>query len=113
MQNGAQNGLVGDDFGTLLPETQIDQEQLATEKNMAKFSRTGEYQKLKSHLESRIRFYQQHLPDGRPLPEAADAQQRGNMWLIANAIIGEFTAVLATYEQASAVVEEAAKKNVR
>lgn len=99
-----QNGIIGDNLGIDLPVTNVDDESLQIEKNMAKFSKTREFNKLKEHLESRIHFYENFLPDGRPLA-SVDADKVGANWVIANAIIGEFKAVLQAYENAKVAVD--------
>lgn len=107
---GPQNGIMGDDsFGTNLPETQVDSTALDVEKRMAKFSKSKEFQALKNHAEARIEFYQQYLPDGRPITDIPNTE-RGYMWLAANIVTGEFKAMLSAYEQAGAIVKEAAKR---
>lgn len=107
MNQGAQNAVVGDiTDATELPQTQIKEEDLAPEKNMAKFSKSKEYQKLKEYLESRIEFFQTYLPDGKPLTvENIDV----NNWKVANLVIGEFKAVLQAYENAQEVVDNVNK----
>lgn len=114
--SGAQNGLVGDGFSLDLPVTQMEEDVLAEEKKRARFSRTAEFQALKKHLESRIERYREYLPDGREITATADTDHLGKMWLVANAVIGEFNAVLVAYESARAAVEAAKeaekKKNV-
>ena len=94
----AQNGIVGDNMGMDLPQTQVPKKDLSVEKNMAKFSKTKEYEALKEHLESRIGFYQGFLPDGRPINSQVPTAEQ---WAIANAIIGEFRAVIDVYESAA------------
>lgn len=106
-------GIIGDqDFGTELPMMQVDETEMAVEKNMAKFSRTKEFKALREHLEQRISYYQMFLPDGKivgtgvagtkiPTPEE---------WTIANVIISEFKAIIATYESASQAVRDASDK---
>lgn len=108
-KTGPQHGIVGDDSVTELPETTIDENQLVDEQKAAKFSKTAEFKKLKEHLEDRIEFYQKYLPDGRAVVEEP-AAELGNKWMIANAIIGEFTAVIAAYEEAAKVVQEHARR---
>lgn len=107
---GPQHGLIGEDFGVDLPVMQVPERDLTIEKNAAKFSRTKEFQNLKRHLEERIATYQTFLPDGRvlsgPNPTAED-------WRVANLVIAEFKAVIAAYENAQQVVEEAAKHDSR
>lgn len=106
--NGPQNAVVGNDsFGIDLPRTVVTDEQLQPEKSMAKFSKTKEFQQLKEYLESRINFYQNFLPDGRPVSEAPTPEN----WIVANAIIGEFKTVLQTYELAAKAVEDARRQN--
>lgn len=100
----SQNGIMGDDnFGIDLPRTVL-KDDLDKEKKMAKFSKTAEYKVLKDHIEGRISFYQSFLPDGRALTEV-DAAERANQWVIANAITGEFKAILAAYETAAETVK--------
>lgn len=106
---GAQNGLVGDSFGTDIPETQVDEKQLVEEQKAAQFSKTAEFQKLKEHLENRINYYQQFLPDGREVVNKP-ANELGADWIVANTIIGEFKAVIGAYETAKRAIEEANKK---
>lgn len=104
---GAQNVIVGDeDFGTSLPETRVDETQLNIIKNLAKFSKTREFQKLKEHLESRIKFYQSNLPDGRPISDI-DLDQMGTAWSISNAVIGEMQAIIDVYEGSAEEVKNA------
>lgn len=104
MEYGAQHGIT-DQFGMDLPETQVEEQDLAFEKNAAKFSKSKEYQALKEHLESRIDHYKTQLPGGKPIVEA-NAQD----WIVANLVIGEFQAVLQAYENAQQVVKEANAK---
>lgn len=99
--SGPVNALIGDDFGMEIPRTVVDEDELLDEKKMARFSKTKEFKKLKEHIESRIEFYQQYLPDGRPI---AGVNVDSNNWVIANAIIGEFKAILAAYELANEAV---------
>lgn len=103
--SGPQNGIIGEDFGTTLPEARIDQDTLSVEKNMAKFSKSKEYKKLKEHLLDRVEYYQSFLPDGRDV--RTGTIPTAEQWVIANAVIGEFKAVLTAYENAQEVVENA------
>jgi hypothetical protein len=103
----AQNGIVGDSFGTDLPTTQVDNNSLLEEQKMARFSKTTEYKRLKEHLEERISFYQSYLPSGDAITLKQDTNQLGQNWLVANAIIAEFQAVLLAYENAKEVVKNA------
>lgn len=105
---GPANAIIGDTFGTELPEAKLSNEDLVVEKNAARFSRTKEYQALKEHLEKRVEFYQAYLPDGRAVAEVPKVELEG-MWIAANAIIGEFKAVLSAYEMARKAVEESAR----
>jgi hypothetical protein len=97
-----QYGIIGDDYGTSLPEMAVDKKEMMEEKKAARFSKTTEFKKLKEHLEQRIEFYQSYLPDGRPISEDFSREN----WVIANAIIGEFRAVINAYEQAREIVEQ-------
>jgi hypothetical protein len=97
---GPSNGIVGDSFGIDLPEINLDDKELVVEKQMAKFSRTKEFARLKEILEARIAYYQSVLPDGRVLTEV-DAKERAAQWAIANVVIGEFKMLINAYEQAA------------
>lgn len=100
----AQNGIIGDTYGIDLPNVNVGEEQLNEEKAMARFSKSKEFKKLKEIMQSRIDFYQKALPDGRALTEV-DTAERAHMWLVANAVIGEFKMILAAYEDAAEVVK--------
>ena len=101
---GPQNAVVGDNFGMDLPQMQVDAKQLDEEKKAARFSKTAEFQKLKDHLELRIKHYQTFLPDGREI--AGEPQNIAQNWIVANTIIAEFKAVIDAYEQAGKAVED-------
>lgn len=101
---GPQNGIVGDDFGIDLPETQIDTTSLDEEKKAARYSKSEEFKKLRAHMEDRISFYQSQLPDGRPLTDAGKNPSL-NDWVVANTLIAEFRAVIGYYDQARETVD--------
>ena len=101
----AQNGIIGDNYGIDLPEVEPDKAYLDEEKQMARFSKSKEFKKLKEIMEARIDFYQQALPDGRPIT-AVDSTERANMWLVANAVVGEFKMILNAYETANEAVKD-------
>lgn len=103
-------GIVGDNFGTDLPQTEVDHTELTQEMRAAKYSKSAEFQKLREHLESRIDFYQKFLPDGRPITDVT-TEERAHMWVAANAIIAEITAVMNYYDSAREVVEDARREN--
>jgi hypothetical protein len=103
----AQNGIVGDSFGTDLPVTQVDNKSLLEEQKMARFSKSTEFKRLKEHLEERITFYQSYLPSGEAITQQTDVTKLGQNWIVANAIIAEFQAVLMAYENAKEVVKNA------
>lgn len=97
-------GIVGDNMGIDLPQTELPQQDLDEEKRLAKFSKTKEFQRLKDYAENRIEFYQTFLPDGRPIIAAENVEKAGEMFMISNAVIGEFKQLLAAYENANEVV---------
>ena len=98
-----QYGVVGDDYGTQLPETQVDQTALTELKHRAKFSKSKEFQELKQHCLDRIDFYQQFLPDGRSvLTDVPKPEQ----WQAANIVIGEFKGLIAAYESAAEMLKD-------
>jgi len=103
---GPQNAVIGDSFGIDIPQTQVQENDLVAEKSMAKFSKSNEFKKLKEHIESRIAFYQTCLPNGEMV---AQSKPTAEDWRVANSIIGEFKAILMSYEEAREAVENANK----
>lgn len=117
MEPGAQNAIIGD-VGDM-PVTQVPEQVLNEEKNLARFSRSKEFKKLKDYLETRIVFFQKYLPNGasinggtdargNPLPHMGEADLVAH-WKVANLVIGEFKALLDVYENANEVVKNAEK----
>lgn len=103
----AENGIVGDQDGpTEIPQTQISEDLLTQEKNLAKYSKTKEFKELKSYLEARIEFFKNYLPDGKEVRFLAEPEM-GIKWVVANNVINEFNAVLTRYEQARSIVKQA------
>jgi hypothetical protein len=96
-----QNGIP--DLGNFqIPKTEIDPSLLDEQQRMARYSKTAEFKKLKEHLEQRIAFYQTKLPNGSEINLlAANTQELGQQWIVSNAIIGEFKAIVAAYEMAA------------
>lgn len=107
---GPSNAVVGDDaFGTQLPQSEVPQEDLTRERQMAAFSKSDEFQALKSVLEAKIKFYQGYLPGANGLSlsiQDLPNDERGWRWLAADTIINEFSSVLAAYEQANEAVRD-------
>lgn len=101
---------VMDESGLAPFDLAIPAEQLADEKLMAKYSKSKEFKRLKEHMQSRIEFYQQYLPDGRLLTEV-DEVDRANYWVIANIVIKEFNLVIDSYSQIAEAVKNAERKN--
>lgn len=116
---GPQNGIVGDENPTQLPQAAQDDSQLKAMAKTAKFMRTQEYKELKEHFDKRIEFYQKYLPDGRAVGangtmmqpgvsiDGLSMAEMGAMWVAANVIIGELKAVMGAYEAAAEFVKEA------
>lgn len=103
-------GIIGDDsYGTELPETTINDEVRQEQLAAARFSKSKEFKALKEHFENRIAFYQTYLPDGRPLTDVS-AAERESMWVIANAIIGEFNAVINEFQRAADYAKREGKR---
>lgn len=104
------NGIL--DEGGMTPITPtMSPEELKVEKKMAAFAKTEDFKLLKEHFEGRIEFYKGYQPDGRPLTEIP-AKERGNMWLVSNAIIGELNLILNGYLQAEEAVKAATKPKI-
>lgn len=105
------NGVL-DEGGSHLPEAKVGPELLKEEKRLLKFVKSKEFKTLKEHFEARIKFYQQYLPDGRAITEASE-EERGGLWVVANAIIGELENVIQSYEIAAESVKESINESRR
>lgn len=104
-----QHGLVDESTATQLPVTQVPEEDLNEEKKLARFSKTEEFKRLKAYIESRIAYYQRYLPDGRDIT-TVKPDELGPSWVVANAMVGEFRALLDAYEQANEAVNAQRKR---
>ena len=103
---GPQNGLVGQDSFTEVPQTQVPDEALEQVRNLARYSQTREFQNLKEYLEQRIDFFKAYQPNGDDIRNVKDWDGLRHNWIIANTIIAEFKTVLSVYEQANNAVRE-------
>jgi hypothetical protein len=103
------NAILGDDYGTQLPQTQVDPESVVESKKMAKFTRTAEYKRQKEWVESKISFYQRYMPDGRLL-SGVDTNELSSHWVAANEIISVLNEFLTSYDLAVEETTEAVKK---
>lgn len=112
---GPQNGIVGDaNFGTDLPQAQVDDTAYEEVVKTARFSKTKEFEQLKEYLENRMNYYKVYMPDGVPVVGTKkDMAEMGYTWLIANAVIGEFKAILDVYEQAAETVKNETTRRKR
>ena len=111
-ETGAQNAITGDIADiTELPVTQVSDQDLQNEKNMAKFSKSKEFKVLKDHIESRIKFFQTQMPDGTPTV-TKPLEELVAHWKVANLVIGEFQAILDAYENAQKVVNDARRAGI-
>lgn len=79
---------------------------MVEEKNMAKYAKSKEFEKIKNFCADRISFYQTCLPDGRPVDQV-NLDGLDKNWQVANIVIREFTALMGVYEQAQTTVDEA------
>ena len=100
-------GIIGDAYPTELPVTNVPEQDLTEEKKMAKFSKTAEFKRLKTHMEERIAYYQTFLPSGKSVLEAEDVAKLGQNWLVAQAIVTELQAIIDAYELANETVKNA------
>lgn len=114
---GPQNGIMGNDggYGLNLPDTAMDEAnaELADARKKARFSRTGEFQELKSKLEERMEYYKRFMPGSNGTSIALmdmPNDERGWRCLAADCIITEFRAVIAAYEQAAQMVKDEQSK---
>lgn len=93
-----------------MPTTNLPEQNLAAEINMAKFSKTKEFKKLKEVIETRIEYHRQYQPGGNGETIAfrdMSNDERGYRTLAADLVISELRALIEAYEQAEQVVKEA------
>jgi hypothetical protein len=117
---GPDNGIMGDlDDPMVQPHTEVPEDQLKAEelelRNMAKFSKTKEYKKLREFMEARISFYQKFLPNGAQVEGRPDNNNgfsvnvpHGDLtsnWIAACIVIKELENILGEYEQAAEVAK--------
>ena len=105
--SGPQNAVIGEDDPTTLPVSKVDEAELIEEKKLARYSQTAEFKRLREFLEARIKFFQNYLPDGRPVKDInlpSDAMAVN--WKAANIVVGEFKGLLSEYDNAREVVKE-------
>lgn len=102
---GPQNGIIGDAMGTELPQAVLPEQDLAEERAMARFSKTREFKRLKTHLEERIKFFESQLPSALA-PELSNKTnaQLGEDWRVANLVIAELKGIIDAYELAKDIV---------
>jgi len=99
---GPKNAIMGDDnFGTELPQTQIDDSEMKEIMSMAKYAKSAEFKRIQEYFQQRISYYQAYLPDGRAVTDLSP-EEAMKMWPIANTIIQEYNYILGVYENAKA-----------
>jgi len=108
---GPDNVLMGDSMGIDLPEMEVDQTSLDEEKNMARYSKSKEFKKIRAYCEDRINFYQTKLPNG--LEVGLEVVPSTEDWRVANRVIGELKGLMNMYDNAKEVVEKAVKDDGR
>ena len=101
-----QHGIIGDSFGTDLPQAEIAEDGLQEQRNRVKFSKSKEWQELKAHCEEKITYYQTFLPNGSPIA-GMSPKQAAEHWTVANLIVAEFKQLIDKYESAAGIVKEA------
>ena len=103
---GPTNGIMGDeDYGTSLPQSEVNNDALAEPRKAAKFSRTAEFKRLRDHIEAKIAHYQANMPDGTPVV-LAKQEEAISQWKIANVVIAEFKEILDYYDKSAELVKE-------
>lgn len=102
-----ENGIMGDAMSIDLPKMEIDERNLNEEKNMARYSKSKEFKKIRDHCNSRIDFYQTYLPNGAEI--GLDIIPSTEDWRVANRVIGELKLLMNMYDVATDAVEEEVK----
>lgn len=99
------NSIIGDSYGTDLPEIAVDDTAKKELANKAKYSRSKEYKELKAKADARIEFYQRYLPNGQPIA-VASKQERAEQWGFANLLIAEFNQLFDEHETAEQLFKD-------
>jgi hypothetical protein len=89
-----------------LPEPSLDEKELVVEKQMANYTKTEDFKRIQEYCQSRIDFYQTHLPDGKII--GLEVKPTDKDWATANIIISEFKLLMGNYVNATEAVENAA-----
>lgn len=111
MQSGAQNAVMGDqDSPVNLPETELPDEVMKAEQQMASYAVHPEYLRLKEFLEGRKTFFSMHLPDGRRVADASK-DERDAYWVAACVITGLIDDILLSYDRAREAVKNAGRQD--
>lgn len=104
---GPANAVMGDDYGTDIPVSNVDEVQLLEEQKAARYSKSHEYKKLQAHWDAKIAEYQTYLPNGDPVATSnLDLEELGRKWLLANRMIAEINMVKNYYETAQEVTAD-------
>ena len=99
------NGLIGDESPTELPQAVVNEDAVNELRKKAKYSRSKEFQELKANMEARIAFYQQYLPGAIPVSQVPE-EERGKYWAVANIVIAELQQVIDMYESSEELLQE-------
>ncbi len=100
-----QSGLIGDSYGTELPQKAPDTSQIEDAKKKAKYSRSKEYAELRAKAQTRIEFYRHFLPNGQPIGSVSREELAGK-WELANILIAEFEQLFAENDNAERLLKE-------
>jgi hypothetical protein len=98
---GPQNVLMGDELA--MPQSSVDEKELVVEKQMANYTKTEDFKRIQEYCQSRIDFYQTHLPNGKII--GLEAKPTEADWAAANIIISEFKLLMGNYVNATEAVE--------
>jgi len=102
----AEHVMTGDTFGTDLPKTQISEELLTEEKNLAKYSKSKEFKEIREYWENRKTFFMSYTPSGSEIRFQVPNDDIAQMWVLANNMINEINAFLSRYDNAVDVMEQ-------
>lgn len=105
------NAIIGDAQGIDLPQALVNEQDLTKEKNMAKYSKSKEFQDIREYWEGRISFFQTFLPNGTEARFVVPDEKVAQQWVLASNIIVEIKAFLSQYDNAREIVENAGREN--
>jgi len=99
------NAIIGDMTSVELPQAAPNEDYVNELRKKARYSKSKEFKELRELVEHRIEYYKQYVPDGRPISTVPKKEVQ-ELWPLANIVIAELSAVIATYDGAVELLKD-------